>query len=325
MIWNRLRQKSAPKVEEELLLSDEHGEDLGIGEKVGRKSGTRLIGSDGRFLVERRGQSFFSAYSNLVDMTWTRFLLLVSLSIIGINLLFGIALNTLPEGHIGGIEPGQSYFMDLANCYFLSFQTFTTVGYGIIHPVSTTANFMTSVISLTGLLTVALATGLVFARFSRPRQLIAFSKQAIIRIYKNNKKALLFRIANLRDDNLIDLRANVVLSWLEKGIKGPYRKFAPLKLERDQVALFPLNWTIVHEIDENSPLAKWTKSDITRGRIEIIVNIQGFDEAYGQTIHAKNSYTSDEIEWNACFVPMYYEEGGRTVLELDKLSVLEEE
>ncbi|MEL6391109.1 MAG: ion channel [Bacteroidota bacterium] len=307
------------------MPTNEQDEDLGLGDKVGRQSGTRLIGQDGRFLVERRGQSLFSAYSNLVDMSWGRFLLLVSLTIIATNLFFGIILSMLPEGHIGGIDPGQSYWMDLAECYFLSFQTFTTVGYGIIHPLSTLANFITSVVSLTGLLSVALATGLVFARFSRPRQLIAFSKQAIIRTAGENKKSLQFRIANLRDDNLIDLRASVTLSWLEEGVKGPYRRFSPLPLERDQVSLFPLNWTIVHEIDEASPFAHWTLEDLIRNRIEIIVNIQGFDEAYGQTIHAKNSYTSDEIAWDACFVPMYYEENGITILELDKLSVLQEE
>ena len=156
-----------------------------------------------------------------------------------------------------------------------------------------------------GLIAFALATGLFFARFSKPKAQILFSEKAIIAPYQGGT-GFEFRIANLRNNRLIDLKATVIMSWLEDVDGNMKRKFTPLPLERDKVTLFPLNWTIVHPIDEKSPFYKKTETDVDEMKAEILVMLQGYDETYAQNVHVNRSYTFFEIEWNVSFDPMYH-------------------
>lgn len=295
--------------------------DLGLGTKIGSTPGTRLINPDGNFNVERRGTSFFSPYQQLVEMHWSAFLLLALAVYVGINCLFAFGYLLIGLDQLSGIESNGRMLHDFATAFFFSVQTFTTVGYGAISPISVPANLLASITALTGLLCVALATGLVFARFSRPKAQIIYSKKALIGRYLNTEwTSLQFRIANLRDTNLINLKANVVLSWLEDDAsEGRKRRYQPLELERSQVALFPLNWTIVHVIDKKSPLYGLTKDDFCRRHSEMLIMIEGYDQTYAQTIHVNSSYTHDEVVWNARFAPMYFEDENVTVLHLDKI------
>lgn len=300
--------------------------DLGLGTKIGRNPGTRLINQDGNFNVERRGSTLFAPYQQLVEMGWRSFLLLILAVYIGINGLFAGGFMLIGLHQLSGVEVSDDFFLDFATAFFFSVQTFTTVGYGAISPIGIPAHLLASITALVGLLCVALATGLVFARFSRPKSQIIYSKQALIGPYLDSDlTSLQFRIANLRDTKLINLRANVVLSWLEQTTETERkRRFYPLPLERNFVALFPLNWTIVHVIDQKSPIYGWTKDDFCRRHSEILIMIEGYDQTYAQTIHANSSYTHDEVVWNARFAPMYFESGDATVLHLDRIDEMED-
>lgn len=302
--------------------------DLGLGDKVGRKPGVRLINQDGSFNIERRGESIFSPYQQLVEMRWRSFLLLIFFTYLGINVLFALGFLAIGTEHLANVSTAADWGDKFAKAFFFSVQTFTTVGYGAIHPTGIAANSLASITALTGLLSVALSTGLIFARFSQPRDQIIFSANALLAPYSGaSTTSLQFRIASIRDNNLINMKANVVLSWLEdQNQDGKLsRRFAPLSLEREFVALFPLNWTIVHPIDENSPIHNWSKADFCKRHSEILIMIEGYDQTYAQKIHANSSYTHTEVLWNSRFQPMYFEEKDQTLLHLDKINEIWEE
>lgn len=290
--------------------------DFGLGDKVARQPGTRLINNDGSFNVVRRGHSIFTPYQSLVEMSWGRFLLLTLSAYVVINLVFACGFIVIGSESLTNIDPVAPLWKRFLSTFFFSVQTFTTVGYGRIAPMGIAANALASFIALFGLISVAVVTGLFYARFARPQRLILFSDNAIIAPYGNDGgKSLQFRIANKRDSKLINLTARVVLTWLEDGL----RRFAPLELERDNVPLFPLNWTIVHPITEDSPISGWSEKEYCRRHSELLITIDGYDETFAQSIHTNNSYIHSEIEWNVRFAPMYFEREMTTELHLDRI------
>lgn len=295
--------------------------DLGLGDKVARKPGTRLINDDGTFNVVRRGRSFWAPYQQLVEMSWPRFLLVMLVSYIIINLVFAVGFLLIGTDSLTGVSQGTPFWERFLGAYFFSVQTFTTVGYGSLSPVGIAANALAAFVALFGWTALAVATGLFYARFARPSRIIVFSEHAIIAPYQNELKSLQFRIANRRDTHLINVHARLVLTWLE----GGRRRFAPLTLERDTVPLFPLNWTIVHPITEDSPIAGWSKEDYCQRQSELLIMVEGYDEIHAQSVHVNNSYLHSEIVWNARFQPMYFEREMTTELHLDRIGLFEEE
>jgi len=296
--------------------ASETATDFGLGDKIGREPGTRLINNDGSFNVVRKGHSIFAPYQSLVEMSWGRFVLLTVGSYILVNLFFAVGFLLIGSDSLTNIDPAAPLWKRFLSTFFFSVQTFTTVGYGRIAPLGIAANALASFIALFGLVSVALITSLFYARFSRPQRLIAFSDKAIIAPYDGGRvKSLQFRIANLRDNNLININARVVLTWLE----GGRRRFAPLELERDSVPMFPLNWTIVHPITKDSPISGWTKDAYCHRRSELLITIDGYDETFAQSVHINNSYIHDELVWNVRFAPMYFERERTTELHLDRI------
>jgi inward rectifier potassium channel len=178
--------------------------------------------------------------------------------------------------------------------------------------------------ALVGLMSFALATGLFFARFSRPTAKVRFSKNALIAPY-NGGKGFMFRIVNGRKSQLIDLFIQATFSWIETNEKGVQnRRYQRLDLEREKVFLFPLNWTIVHPIDEKSPFYQADSKNMQEIDAEILIILTAYDDTFAQQVHTKISYTADQLINNAKFQPMYYTDNeGRTVLEMDKLSSFE--
>lgn len=294
----------------------EQENDLGLGAKIGA-SGERLISKNGRFNVRRNGRRRWMIYEPLIEMPWWQFLLLVVVFYFAINGVFAVILASLEPGALAGVE--EPYFEQrLLKAFFFSMQTFTTVGYGAISPVSVAANFVAVTDAMVGLIAVALVTGLVFSRFSRPKAHILFSKNALIAPYKDGK-SLQFRIVNERSNKIINLEMQVVFSWTEDQGSEATRHYIALKLEREKVTLFPLNWTLVHAIDEDSPFYNLTPDRLQQMNAEILTIVQGFDETFSQTVHANNSYMADEVLWGYRFDKMYYSENGVVRLELDKL------
>ena len=164
----------------------------------------------------------------------------------------------------------------------------------------------------------ALATGLVYARFSRPNAKILFSERAVIAPYKD-MTAFEFRIVNARSNQLVEVQATVVLSRMEEPHGKRSRKFHELKLERNTVKLFPLHWVVVHPIDETSPLRDVTPEQLAASDTEFLVLLSGIDETSSQSVHVRSSYKHDEVVWGAKFGDMFTPSDGEIRVDLRKL------
>lgn len=294
-------------------------EDPGFGTRI-TGSPDRLINKDGSYNIVREGKQVWTAYQSLVEMPWKEFFGYVVLYYLMVNLFFAAIFVAIGVEKLAGVVPG-SFVSNLSAAFFFSVQTFTTVGYGAVNPVGVGANLLASADALVGLISTALATGLFFARFSKAKAQLVFSKDALIAPYRNSEQmSFQFRIANLRNSKIINLNASVILSWVEDTAGHPSRRFLTLPLERSHINLLPLSWTIVHIIDKDSPILDWEPRDFTKNQAEIIIFIEGFDESFGQKIHVSSSYTCHEIRWKARFLPMYHHpEDGKTVLNLDAI------
>jgi inward rectifier potassium channel len=291
-------------------------EDLGFGTRItGDKE--RLI-KNGKFNIERVGRQAWTPYQDLVEMSWVRFFLVILVYFVILNSFFACILTLIGAECLNGVEPG-SIWKEFGHAWFFSVQTFTTVGYGAISPACWSSNLVAATIALIGLMSFALATGLFFARFAKPKAQIIFSKNAIITPYMDGLDSFQFRIANGRNNQIINVEAKVTMSWVEEKPDGTrLRRFFRLPLELDKVVMLPLNWNLVHAIDENSPLWGKTAADLEKMTLEVIVLIEGFDESFSQTVYAQNSYCDEELLWNVRFSSMYYPgENGKTVLDLD--------
>lgn len=266
--------------------------DPGLGEKFSGKT-KRALNVDGSFNVKRKNMGFNpkDLYLFLLNLSWPKFILVVIISNIVINLCYASLYTIAGIDHLRNAvdnNPLQSYM----NAFFFSEQTLTTVGYGGIVPLGLWTNLIAAAEAMTGLLGFAVATGVLYGRFSRPSARILYSKNAITTPYKNTT-ALMFRIANQRHNNLMELEASLLFVYTDKETLN--RKYIDLKLERNFVYFFPLSWTIVHPIDEESPFFNKTEKELQDVNAEILILIKGFDDTFSQVVHSRYSYISDEI------------------------------
>ena len=299
----------------------EDNNDLGFGNKL-NAPGERLLNQDGSFNVVRTGRWTWTPYQNLVEMSWGKFLLLMLAFYVFTNFVFAGLFYFIGSDQFNGVSEEGTEMVKFTDLYFFSAQTLTTVGYGYLSPKGFWANSVAAIEALLGLMIFALATGLLFARFSRPKGRILFSKNALISPYLDGY-AFMFRIANMRNNSIINLEAKVTVAWLEESHGNDIRKFLTLPLAREKVNLFPLTWTIVHPIDETSPLYGKMFDALEKMQPEFVILISGYDETFAQNVHTKSSYTYKDLICNGKFKPMYYEEGGHTVLQLDRIDEVE--
>lgn len=296
--------------------SSDPDRDLGFGSVVAENR-RRLLNRDGSFNVTRSGLSLsasLSPYHALLTMSWGRFLALVAAAYLGLNTLFAFGFLLCGPGAIGG--EGDGSHSGFLRAFFFSVQTFATIGYGHIHPVGIAANVLVTVESLVGLMGFALSTGILFSRFSRPTARIVFSRRALIAPYQGIT-AFEFRIANERSNQLIELEAKVLLSRFESAEGKSVRRFYPLPLERSKVVFFPLSWTIVHPIDEASPLFGVSDRQLIESDAEFLILLTGIDETFSQTVHSRSSYRAEEIVWNARFQNLFVKGSGGDPLSID--------
>ncbi len=299
---------------------DEENKDLGFGARVLQQSQERFVNRDGSFNVSRTGFSFFrslSVYHSLLTMSWGSFFLLLVGFYFGTNLLFALGYFLCGPGALAGSRAGAIGDRFLES-FFFSVQTLATIGYGGLSPSGFTANFLVTIQALIGGLGFALATGLVFARFSRPSAKIVFSDRAVVAPYKEIT-AFEFRIVNARNNQLVEVQATVVMSRIEEHNGKRSRKFHELRLERDSVNLFPLHWVVVHPIDEASPLRDVTPGELAASDAEFIALLSGIDETSSQSVHVRSSYKHNEIVWGAKFSDMYTPSDGVIKVDLRKL------
>ena len=215
------------------------------------------------------------------------------------NALFAAAyLACGPEALAGSTLGLESH--PFLRAFFFSVETLSTIGYGNVAPTGLAANMVVTVEALAGLMGFAIVTGLLFARFSRPTAKIVFSRHAVVAPYRDGT-ALEFRVANARSNELIEVSAKVMLSRFEDVDGVRTRRFYPLALERDSVVFLPLTWTVVHPIDEASPLHGETAESLRTSQAEVLVLLKAFDEIFSTIVQTRTSYTNDEVVWGARF------------------------
>jgi inward rectifier potassium channel len=289
-------------------------------------NGSRFINKDGTFNLHKKGWPFwerFSIFYTMISLPLWQFIATIVAFFFSINLVYTGIYWFIGSSQFTGIltQTPVGIFKEL---YFFSTETFTTVGYGRVNPIGDAANLVAAIEAMSGFLSFALATGLIYGRFARPRAHLAFSDDAVIAPYRG-KMALMFRFVCYKQNHaLSEVNVIVTLALLLNENGNASYKYYNLPLERSKIENMPMNWTVVHPIDDDSPLAGFTKEDLQTTDMEIYVHVRGFNEVYGNTVQQRTSYTYHEIEYNRKFVPMYHETAHGTVLELHKLSKHEE-
>lgn len=295
-------------------------QDTGFGSIV---SG-RFVNKDGQPNVEKRGVNIFNRFSwyhTMLNLSSFRFIIYLILGYIFINLLFASIYYIIGVEHLTGIDL-SSPIQEFIDVFFFSSQTFTTVGYGRIAPVGFIASLVATFEAFIGLLFFAIATGLFYGRFSRPRAFLQFSKKALISPYQD-VTALMFRLAPYKNNALSDGEV-IVTAAIEITENGEIKSdFYRLNVELNKINTLSLNWTIVHKIDEESPFYGFSEEDFRDKDtdIEIIVQIRAFDEVFANTVVQRTSYVDSEIIFGAKFSRMYYSSENKqtTILDLSKI------
>ncbi len=274
----------------------------------------RFVNKDGVLNVDRVGMRraiWSDAYHALINLKWRYFITWLVVIYLGINLIFA-SLYWVEGYYIGG-EKGWSF----VECFFFSVQTLSTIGYGAMAPQSTYANALVTLEAFIGMLVTAMSTGLLFSKFSRPTARVEFSNVAVVHEF-NGQRTLMFRLANMRGNQIVDAQIDVSFARFETSSEGAeFRRFYDLEMTRKRTAMFVLTWTAMHILDECSPLYGLSKQDWYDSQAEIVVLISGVDGTFGQTVHARYSYTIDEICYDARFKDMLHVREDDGVLEVN--------
>lgn len=309
-----------------VVIREDENRDLGFGSKVAGESRRRLLNRDGSFNVARTGLNplaAFSLYQSLLQLSWPKFFGFVVVGYLIANSFFALAYLACGDGALlapENLHIGNRFW----EAFFFSVHTMATIGYGNITPVGIAANLIVTFEALFGLLAFALITGMLFSRFSRPTAKILFSDNAVIAPYRGIT-AFEFRITNGRCNELIELHATVMYSQFEDHDGRRVRRFYPLQLERERVAFFNLSWTLVHPIDESSPLFGKTEHELLASDAEVLILLTGIDETFSQTVHTRSSYKAEEVVWKAKFGDIYNPPTptGRLTIDVRKLHSIE--
>jgi inward rectifier potassium channel len=287
------------------------------------KYGSRFMDKNGKPNVRIEGISLLkriSLFHTLIHMKSGMFIVLILLFFVAVNLIFAGLYTGIGIEQIGGIQHTRLYDQFL-EAFFFSCQTFTTVGYGRLNPVGHLSSLIAAIEAFSGLLSFAIITGLLYGRFSLPTAYIKFCDKMVIAPFQQTK-ALMLRLAPYKNSTYTDAEAKVLLALSVEENGVAINRFYELDLEYNKVNALTLNWTIVHPINETSPLWGMSREDLLLMKAEIIVFLKAFDESFSNSVLARSSYNTDEILWGHKFVPMFDRsiEGSKTILNLKKLS-----
>ncbi|HLO83906.1 MAG TPA: ion channel [Nostocaceae cyanobacterium] len=259
--------------------------------------------NNGDFEIAGMGAWYYylrDPYHLLLTLPWSGFFFLICIFYLAINSLFA-CLYLLGGDCIANAQSGS-----FADAFFFSVQTLASIGYGAMYPKTTYANIIVTIEAIVGVVGIALMTGLAFARFSRPTARVMFSHQAVITSYEG-LPTLMFRTANQRRNIIIEAQMRVYLMRDEISTEGHFmRRIHDLKLIRNQTPSFMLSWSVMHVIDETSPLYGMTPESLAKTNSLLLVSLTGLDETVAQIVHARKTYTSNQILWNAQFVDIMH-------------------
>jgi inward rectifier potassium channel len=256
---------------------------------IARGDGFRVVA------IGRRREWLGDMYVRLLGASWKAMAAMMCALYLAINLAFALAYLSIGDG-LANARPGS-----FADAFFFSVQTLATIGYGGITPHGAIANLLVTLESLFGFAFYGVVTGLVFSKFSRPTARVLFSDKAIITAH-DGRPHFMLRLANERNNRIVDASVKLTLMRDETTLEGNLmRRFYDLPLVRREIPVLRLTWTVMHFIDEHSPLYQVTPEKLAAAETEIIVSLQGIDETLSQTIHARHSYITDEIVCDAAF------------------------
>jgi inward rectifier potassium channel len=257
----------------------------------------------------------------MITCSVRRLIAVIFLSYTAVNLLFAAVYYSMGPENFGGIRT-DSETDKFLSLFFFSAQTLTTVGYGHVYPLSHWGSMVASVESLLGLMGFALATGLLYGRFSRPRADILYSKNCIISPYLG-MKGLMFRIANKKHYELIESEISVTLAFTDE--KTGKRQFKQLKLEISRINYLALSWTVVHPIDAESPVKGWSLDDFKVKKAEVLILMKAINDTFSQQVYSRHSYTAAEMVDSAKFIPLEQSMGsdGRVRVNISEIDRIE--
>ena len=251
-------------------------------------------------VVGGRQTPFSDVYHHLLRAPWWLDLLALSGLFLLLNLLFAFAY--LAVGGVEGAQPGS-----LADHFFFSVQTMGTIGYGVMHPLSLGAEALVTAEVVVGVSLVALASGMLFAKFSVPRARMQFAEWATISPF-DGVPTLMFRLGNERASQIIEATVRVVMMRTERTTEGvTYYRLRDLKLERDHSPAISRSWNLLHRIDDSSPLHGATPETFARDQVEVMVTVVGIDETSAQSLHARHTYLDEQVRWGARHADMVSE------------------
>jgi inward rectifier potassium channel len=266
---------------------------------MARLAETRLFGRYGAardiVAIGLRRQPGKDLYHSLLTASWKRLFALVALAYLGVNAVFAGAYLALGNA----IESARAG--DFWDAFFFSVQTMATIGYGRMAPRTLGANALVAVEALMGMMGLAVVTGLVFAKFSRPTARVIFSRVAVVSPY-DRVPSLMFRMANERANQIVEAQLHVVLVRNDQTAEGDtVRRVHDLTLRRSRSALFALTWTAIHPITPQSPLFGEDAESMAEKQADIVVSLTGHDESLAQTVHARHAYGPEQVAWGVRF------------------------
>jgi inward rectifier potassium channel len=274
-----------------------------------RRGVTVTLGKTEITKIGEDGFSWSDVYHVIMSMTWPRFFTWA----IGIYLLVNLVFASAYALGDHAVNNADSF----AACFFFSVETLATVGYGVMSPATTYGHVVATCEIVTGMMSMAVITGLLFARFSKPTARMLFSKVAVITAY-DGVPTLMFRVANQRRSYVLEANASVVLA---RDVDTPdghsLRRFYDLKLERARSPMFALSWLIMHRIDADSPLAGITEQALRAGDMGLGITLSGIDETFAAAVHARHSYTHEDILFGRRFVDVFVDDDNPRKLTLD--------
>ena len=248
-------------------------------------------------------------YYLMLTVPWWMFFLLTAIAYCGVNALF--ALGYL----LGGDCIAHADSGSFGDAFFFSVQTLASLGYGAMYPNTFYADILVTIEAWVGIISIAVMTGLVFAKFSQPTARVMFSKVAIVNVH-NGVPTLTMRAANQRHNQILEAQVRVYLMRDEITSEGEFiRRFYLLKLLRNQTPRFTLSWTIMHPIDETSPLWQATPESLAKTRSMLIISLNGIDETVYHSLHTTHTYSANEILWNHRFVNIFHEIEGQRYID----------
>ncbi len=311
-----------PTIADRRATPREDTNDLGFGRVAAQQVHGRFVSKDGTPNSRKYGlgrQWWARFYRRAIDMPWSSFIVWV----IGIELLtngiFALAFVALGPQAISGSDAlglGDPFL----RAFSFSVGVFTTVGTGPMNAVGSTAQWLVVIESIGGPLAIFAAGGVLIARLMRPRSRIRFSESGVIAPYRDGR-AFMFRIINAGLSEMSETRVQVNLAWFETigGVRE--RRFHQLTMEREVVEFFTLHWTIVHPIDQRSPLRGVTPDKLREAGAEFLVVVTGLDDTFAARVSARTSYFWDEVRWDARFANMFVASPDNTLtVDVDRLN-----